>query len=171
MIELRFYVPLISETFPKPISWLGMEKTKPNTIKACIHQSKKCITTQNKRKKLKPGLVISYDIRLGNGEGLFLLQHFINLSLTYLLTYQLTYSTKTHTRPTVTEFKETKYNAESYHQHTEVRCMTSHTKHSCFKIFLMTSQINKSHHLQNTQPNAVICCLCCRFQHNYLRFN
>jgi len=25
---------------PKPISWLGMEKTKPNTAKACIHQSK-----------------------------------------------------------------------------------------------------------------------------------
>jgi len=25
---------------PKPISWLGIEKTKPNTIKAHIHQSK-----------------------------------------------------------------------------------------------------------------------------------
>jgi len=25
---------------PKPFSWLGMEKTKPNTIKARIHQSK-----------------------------------------------------------------------------------------------------------------------------------
>jgi len=33
-------------------------------------------------KKLKPGLVASYDIRPGNGEGLFLFQHFINLSLT-----------------------------------------------------------------------------------------
>ena len=30
--------------FPKPISWLGIEKTKHNTTKACNHQS----TTQNK---------------------------------------------------------------------------------------------------------------------------
>ena len=29
-----------SETFPKPISWLDMDKTKPNKTKACIHQSK-----------------------------------------------------------------------------------------------------------------------------------
>jgi len=43
--EFRFYAPLdtkrvISETFSKQIFWLGMEKTKPNTTKACIHQSK-----------------------------------------------------------------------------------------------------------------------------------
>jgi len=30
----------ISETFPKPISSFGIEKTKPNTTKAHIHQSK-----------------------------------------------------------------------------------------------------------------------------------
>jgi len=36
-------------------------------------------------KKLKPGLVASYDIWLGNGEGLFWFRRFINLSLTYLL--------------------------------------------------------------------------------------
>jgi len=48
LTELWFYVPLdrklvISKMFPKPISslgWLGMEKTKPNTTKAHIHQSK-----------------------------------------------------------------------------------------------------------------------------------
>jgi len=39
------YVPLdtkqvISETSRKPISWLGVKKTKPNTTKAHIHQSK-----------------------------------------------------------------------------------------------------------------------------------
>ena len=39
-----------------------------------------------------PGLVASYDIRPGNEEGLFVLQRFINLSLTYLDTYPLTYS-------------------------------------------------------------------------------
>jgi len=32
---------------------------------------KKCTTTQNKHKKLKPGLVAFYDIRPGNGAGLF----------------------------------------------------------------------------------------------------
>jgi len=36
-------------------------------------------------KKLKPGLVASYDIRRGNGEGILWFQRFINLSLTYLL--------------------------------------------------------------------------------------
>jgi len=38
----------------------------------------------NTQKKLQPGLVASYDIWPGNGEGLFLFWHFINLSLTYL---------------------------------------------------------------------------------------
>jgi len=41
--------------------------------------------------KLTPGLVISYDIRPGNGEALFLFQRFINLSLTYLLIHLPTY--------------------------------------------------------------------------------
>jgi len=31
---------VILETFHKPISWLGMAKTKPNTAKARIYQSK-----------------------------------------------------------------------------------------------------------------------------------
>jgi len=34
--------------------------------------------------KLQPGSVTSYDIPPGNGDGLFLFQRFINLSLTYL---------------------------------------------------------------------------------------
>ena len=42
--------------------------------------------------KPKPGLVASYDIRDGNREGLFWFRRFINLSLTYLDTYRLTYS-------------------------------------------------------------------------------
>ena len=90
LIESWFYVLLdtklvISETFPKPISFVWYGKTEPNTTKAHIHQTK-CTTTQNKHKKLKPGLVASYDIQPGNGEGLFWFQRFINLSLTYLLT-------------------------------------------------------------------------------------
>jgi len=38
-------------------------------------------TTINTKKNLKPGLVASYDIRPGNGEGLFWFRRFINLSL------------------------------------------------------------------------------------------
>jgi len=57
--------------FPTPISWLGMEKQNLTQQKHTFTNQKKCTTTQNKHKKLKPGLVASYDIRPGNGEGLF----------------------------------------------------------------------------------------------------
>jgi len=55
--------------------------------------------TQNKHKKLKPRLVASYDIQPGNGWGLFLFWHIINLSLTY----SLTYSPGNHTGQSSTE--------------------------------------------------------------------
>jgi len=42
--------------------------------------------------KLKPGIVASYDIGPGNGEGLFLFWRFTNLSLTYLLKHLPNYS-------------------------------------------------------------------------------
>jgi len=64
------------------LAWYG--KTKPNTTKACI-KIKRNVLQHKINKKLKPGLVASYDIRPGNGEGLFWFRHFINLSLTYLL--------------------------------------------------------------------------------------
>jgi len=48
-----------------------VEKTKPNTTKARIHQPEEMDTTQNKRKKRKPGLVAFYDIRPGNRVDLF----------------------------------------------------------------------------------------------------
>jgi len=63
-----------------PLAWYG--KTKRNTTKARIHQTREMYYNT---KKLNPGLVASYDIRAGNGEGLFWFQGFINLSLTYLL--------------------------------------------------------------------------------------
>jgi len=56
---------------PKPISWLGMEKQN-------LTQQKHAFTKRNalqhkiNTQKLKPGLVASYDIWPGNGEGLFL---------------------------------------------------------------------------------------------------
>jgi len=52
-----------------------MKKKKHNTTRRRkhIHQSKIMYptTTQNIHKKLKPGLVAFYDIRPGNGAGLF----------------------------------------------------------------------------------------------------
>jgi len=47
-----------------------MEKTKPNTIKALFTNKKKCTTTQNKHKKLEPGLVafLRYPARKQSGS-------------------------------------------------------------------------------------------------------
>jgi len=50
LIELRFYVPLhrkqvISETFPKPISWFGTEKLNLTQQKHTFTNQKKCTTT------------------------------------------------------------------------------------------------------------------------------
>ena len=73
----------------KPVSWLGMEKLNLTQQKHTFTHQQKCTTTQNTHKKLKTGLVASYDMQPGNGEGLFWFQHFINLSVT---TYPLTYS-------------------------------------------------------------------------------
>ena len=83
--------------FPKPISRLGIEKLTLTQQKHTFANQKQCITTQDKQKKLKPGLVASYDIRPGNRDTLFWFWHFINLSLTYLGTYPSTYSPGTHT--------------------------------------------------------------------------
>jgi len=49
-----------------------VEKTKHNTIKACIHQTKEMYYVKKMtQKKLKPGLVAFYDIRPVKGAGLF----------------------------------------------------------------------------------------------------
>jgi len=48
-----------------------MEKLNLTQQKHTFTNQKKCTTTQNKQKKLKPGLVAFYDIRPGNGAGLF----------------------------------------------------------------------------------------------------
>jgi len=39
--------------------------------KYAFTNQKKCTATQNKHTKLKPGLIAFYDIRRGNGTGLF----------------------------------------------------------------------------------------------------
>ena len=76
---------------PKPISWLGMEKQNPTQQKNTFTNQKISTTTQNKHKKQKPGLVTTYDIWPGNGEGLFWFRRFINWSLSYLLRHLSTY--------------------------------------------------------------------------------
>jgi len=48
-----------------------MENTKPNTTKAHIQSKEMYNNTKIKDKKLKPGLVASYNIQPENGEGLF----------------------------------------------------------------------------------------------------
>jgi len=53
---LRFYVLLdtkqvILETFPKPISWLGMENQNLTQQKHTLTNQNKCTATQNKLRK------------------------------------------------------------------------------------------------------------------------
>jgi len=76
LIELWFYVLL------NTISWPGTEKLNLTQQKYTFTNEKIC-STQIKHKRLKPGLVASYNIPPGNREGLFWFWHFINLSLTY----------------------------------------------------------------------------------------
>jgi len=68
-----------------------MKKLNLTQQKSTFINKKKCTTTQNKHKKLKPGLVDSYDIPPRNGEGLFWFWHFKNLSLTHLPSHLPTY--------------------------------------------------------------------------------
>ena len=74
-----------------------MEKLNLTQQKHTFTNQNKCTTTQNKHKKLKPGLVASDNIRSGKGDDLFWFWRFIILSLTYLDTYPLNYSPRTHT--------------------------------------------------------------------------
>jgi len=76
LIELWFCVPLGHKIghfgdVPKLVSWLGMGNLNLTQQKHTFTSQKQCTTTQNKHKKLKPGLVASCNIRPGNGEGLF----------------------------------------------------------------------------------------------------
>ena len=82
----------------QPISWLSTDKLKQTQRKqTCIRINRIYYNIKLTPKKLKPGLVTSYDIRPGNGEGLFWFRRFINLSLTYLTRHPHTYSPGTHT--------------------------------------------------------------------------
>jgi len=66
-----------------------MEKKQNLTQQKHTFINQKKCTTQDKHKKLKPGLVASYNIRPTNGQGLFWFWRFINLSLTLTLTHLL----------------------------------------------------------------------------------
>ena len=76
----------------QPISWLSTDKLKQTQRKqTCIRINRIYYNIKLTPKKLKPGLVTSYDIRPGNGEGLFWFRRFITLSLTYLTRHLPTY--------------------------------------------------------------------------------
>jgi len=72
-----FFAPLdtkyvISEiSIPSKSRGLVWKKLNLTQQKNAYTNQKKCTTTQNKLKKIKPGLVAFYDIRPGNGPGLF----------------------------------------------------------------------------------------------------
>jgi len=56
MTELRFYItldtkPVILEMFPKPISWLGIQKLNLPQQKDALNNHNKRTKTQNKHKK------------------------------------------------------------------------------------------------------------------------
>ena len=101
-----------------PSQSLGLvwKKLNPTQQKHIFTSQKTCTTTQNKHKKLMPGLVASYDIRPENGEGLFLFWRFINLSLTHLRLI-VTYLLKTLTHlltapgPTLSNINRKSYEA------------------------------------------------------------
>jgi len=80
-----------------------MEKLNLTQQKHTLTNQKNVLQHKINTKRYKPGLVASYDIWPGNGEGLFWFQCFINLSLTYLDTYPLTYS------PGITQGKSLKW--------------------------------------------------------------
>ena len=61
-------------------TWLGMEQLNLIQQQHTFTNQKKCTTTQNKQKKLKPGSVAFCHIWPGNGERLFWFWHFVNLS-------------------------------------------------------------------------------------------
>jgi len=91
---------------------LNGKKLNLTQQKHAFTNQKKYTTTQNKHKKLKPGLVACYDIRPGIGNGIFLFQRFLYKSVAYLLTWTLTHSI-TALRPTrggcLSDTKQTLY--------------------------------------------------------------
>jgi len=83
--QRRFRFPYQAKT----LAWYGKRNLAQQ--KHTFTDQQKCTATQNKHKKLKPGLLASSDIRPGNGEGLSLFWRFINLSLSCLLRHLPTY--------------------------------------------------------------------------------
>jgi len=117
--------------FPKPISWLGMEKLNLTDI----HQSKE-MYYHTKNKETKAMLVASYDIRHGNRHSGF------SASLTYLNTYPLTYSPGTHMRlqfTWITVFYLAVMKAEKKHQVPVITMVTCCKSQSTKQYLLLTT--------------------------------
>jgi len=132
--ELRFYIPTQHKighygNVPQAnlSTWYG--KTKPNTTKAHSPIKRNVLQHKINTKKLKPGLVAAYDIRPGNGEGLFWFWHFINLSpsslLTHLHTYTLTLSPGTHMGQALRSVYNSHYEQQVFSRRESTSAVTS----------------------------------------------
>jgi len=60
------FFPPFQRRSSQPISWLSTEKLN------LTQQKQTCIHNNTNTQKLKPALVVSYDLQPGNGTGLFL---------------------------------------------------------------------------------------------------
>jgi len=90
-----------------------MEKLNLTQQKHAFTNQKELQQHKINTKKLKPGLVASYNIWPGNREDLFWFWHFINLSLAFLDTYTLTYSPRpTRDKVALQNGQEIHYNSK-----------------------------------------------------------
>jgi len=76
-IEITFCGRTDIRTYVHTYVWTDGQTFETGFIKSTLSKSRP--------KELKPGLVTSYDLWSGNGEGLFWFRRFINLPLTYFL--------------------------------------------------------------------------------------
>ena len=147
LTDLRFYVPSHFGHVPKPISRFGMERQ--NLTQQSTHLPIKRNILQHKIniKNLRPGLVASYDIRPGNGEGLFWFRRFINLSLTQTLTHLLTALDPHGAWPQITEYKNT---PRAYWSDPSVKCNLFSERAASFSrcTWISCSNTPKQHSLR-----------------------
>jgi len=94
--RLSFTSHFTSDTFPKPISWLGMEKQNLTQQKDAFTDQNKC-TTHNKQKKLRPGLLFSHLLQhpAWKWRGPILIS-VLHKFVTYLLRHPITDSLDPH---------------------------------------------------------------------------
>jgi len=86
----------ILETFPKPISWLGMENLSPKQQKHTFTNQKKYTTTQNKHKHRYSHLLRHPAWKQRGSILIWVLHKFVTYLLTLTLSHLLTAPGSTH---------------------------------------------------------------------------